>query len=160
MLCCKNHMNRSAEAFKEPYPDEDPGSGEGQGAVILPFRPKAIEGTESRQGHDYDEYKALGGTILSQAEYQSVRERAAQKGNIPSDSTRSQTDLMTEDAGITLSPETVTVYGILRGDRKPTPDTKGHYSEQGDQQLLAEALRITGDKISLTIFVENHRNIF
>jgi len=106
----------------------------------------------------YENYKASGG-ILSQAEYQSVLERAADSKNVPSVSTEAQATHMAQASEIVLSPETVTIYGILRHDEKPSPDTKGHYSALSDQKLLAEALRLVGDERPLTTFIEKYPHI-
>lgn len=65
---------------------------------------------------------------------------------------------MAETAGITLSPETVMMYGLLR-DEKPNPSKENH-SGMSDHEILAEALRMSGDKDSLATFEESLPHIF
>ena len=148
-------MKKGSGAFKESYHGGE--SKRKREAVILPFKQKLeSKGEEKRQ--DYAGYKTLGG-VLSQEEYQNVRSHAADKEYIPSGSLwRGHANFMASTAGITLSPETVTIYEILRSE-KPDP-AKEHYSELGDQKLLAEALRIVGDKNSLDMFIEKLPHIF
>ena len=156
-------MGRGSEAFKQKFnPSEEPeeeGSGnvvEGSGNV-LPFKPR----NESAENvYKYKEYKALGG-ILDEMEYQDVLGRIDSSRNIPPYSPTSlQAEVMAKFAGITLSPETVALYGVLRNDVKPDPDTEEHYSTLNDQKLFAEALRMVGDKDSLATFIEKHPHIF
>lgn len=64
---------------------------------------------------------------------------------------------MAETAGITISPETIKIYGILR-DEKPGPE-KNH-SGMSDQEIFAEALRMSGDMSSFTVFTEKYPHIF
>jgi hypothetical protein len=135
-------MERNAEAFQPKDFQPEP---EKKSAVILPFRRK-----ESPEEGNYEQYKALGGT-LSQEEYQDVLKRAEEGRNIYSRWSK-DANSMARAAEITLSPETVTLYGILR-DEKPDP-AKEHYSELNDQKLLAEALRIVGDESSLGMFIK------
>lgn len=140
-------MEQGIEALKQTYPVEgiEPKREiEKREAVILPF-PKTYEG-----------YKNLLGGTLSQEEYEDVLKSAAE-GRTFNLARTSQANFMAETSGITLSPETVTVYGILRDER---PDPAKEYSGMSDQKLLAEALRIVGDTDSLTTFIEKYPNIF
>ena len=60
---------------------------------------------------------------------------------------------MASEAGIeNLSTETVTMYGILRDEKPGT--AKGGPSGMSDQELLAEALRRSGDEASLAKFLD------
>lgn len=150
-------MPQHAEAFpqeafpQEDFPPEPKKELEKKGAVILPFRRK-----ENIRKGNYEEYKALSGT-LSQEEYWDVLKRAAEERNIFS-KWSGHANSMARAAEITLSPETVALYGILR-DEKPDP-IKEHFSELSDQKLLAEALRIVGDTKSLEALIEKHPHIF
>jgi len=114
--------------------------------------PRPAEEKES----DYANYKTLGG-ILNQEDYQNVLMSIVE--NAPLNPAWSRhAHLMAKTAGITLSPETVTIYGILRGE-KPDP-RKEHFSEMSDHKLLAEALRIVGNTDSLITFVAKYPHIF
>jgi hypothetical protein len=137
-------MPQHAEAFPQedfqpkPYPEKEL---EKKSAVILPFLRK-----ENIRKGNYAEYRALHGT-LSPEEYQDVLRRAMEASRWLENA-----NSMARAAEITLSPETMTLYGILR-DEKPDP-AKKHYSELSDQELLAEALRIVGNKPSLDTFIK------
>jgi hypothetical protein len=155
-------MKQHAEAFQsEPYPDDEEPELESErkkGAVILPFKQKTNEGSEEKEkGQGYEKYKTLGGA-LSPEEYQDILKRVADGKNVPSSSPRSAANFMAQVAGITLSPETVTIYGIL-SDERPNLATE-RPNEMGDQELLAEALRIVGDTRSLAAFIEKYPHIF
>lgn len=158
-------MQQGSEAYKqEPYPNEDTiPEEEKKRAVILQFPQRANENTEGRKEQtfvrSYEDYEKLGGKLLSKEEYQSVLDRAADVRNAPSSSTISQATLYADNARIALSPKTVTFYGILRNDKMPNPAVKDHYTTKDDQQLLAEALRMSGDTHSLATFIDKHRNI-
>lgn len=148
----------SQEAFKpELYPDkeEKPDEKKKESARIFDF-PSKKERTQEEIGQGYDKYKNVGG-ILSSEEYQDVLKRAAD-GTFSNSKWFVNAHSMTQSAGIPLSSETATIYGILR-DEKPDP-VKEHYSEKSDQELLAEALRIVGDESSLSKFIENYPHIF
>lgn len=68
-----------------------------------------------------------------------------------------QAELMAEVADITLSPETVAVYGVLRYEK---PGEDDDYRKLSDQQLLAEALRLAGETVALEVFVKGYPHIF
>ena len=61
---------------------------------------------------------------------------------------------MAETAGIVLSQDTINKYSMLR-DEKLVP-----HIGMSDQQLLAKALRMSGDETSLIAFTEKHPHIF
>ncbi len=152
-------MKQGSEAFQESYlsGENNPKKKE---AVILPFKQKAEEPLhdEYAKKYEYKEYRKLGGA-LSQEEYENVLKRSADGKYAPSSSLwQGHANFMAEATGITLTPEAVVIYGILRSEN-PDP-IKEHFSEMSDQKLLAEALRIVGDKISLDIFIEKLPHIF
>ena len=152
-------MRQGSEAFKQDFVDSSGEPEEKKSAVILQFKPRTYE-SAAENGHEYKEYKALGG-ILDEMEYRNVLGRIDSSKNVPPNSPTSlQAESMANAAGIILSPETVALYGLLRHDVKPSPDTKNHYSTLNDQKLLAEALRMVGDKNSLATFIEKHAHIF
>ena len=100
----------------------------------------------------YKAYKALGGTV-SQEGFQNILNHVESERNTPPHFMRSErANDMAEAAGITLSPETVTIYGLLH-------DESGA-NDQSDQKLLAEALRISGDTHPLSTFIEKYPHIF
>ena len=140
-------MPQHAEAFPQedfqpkPYPEKEL---EKKSAEILPFR-------------RYEEYKGLGG-ILDPKEYEDVLKLAREWKEAPSGSLSSgAANSMARAAGIALSPEIVIIYGIL-GDKRP--DLAKERDEMSDQELLAEALRIAGNTLSLTKFIEKYPRIF
>jgi len=132
-------MPQHAEDFPEvalqPKPEEEP---EKKSAEILPFR-------------RYEEYKDLGG-MLSSEEYWDILKIAKDKKEVPSNSLSSgAANSMAQVAGIALSPEIAIIYGILSDKR---PDLAKKRDEMSDQELLAEALRIAGNKSSLDTFIK------
>ena len=151
-------MGQGSEAFKQDFVYPSGKLENKKSADILQFRPRTESAVENE--HEYKEYKALGG-ILDEMEYRNVLGRIDSSRNVPPNSPTSlQAKVMANVAGITLSPETVVLYGILRNDVKPSPDTKNHYSTLTDQKLFAEALRMVGDKDSLATFIEKNARIF
>lgn len=152
-------MPQHSEAFQpEPYPHEERPPEKKKEAVILPFLKKVPEGTAGEKAQDYEKYKTLSGA-LRQEQYQDVLKRAAEGTEAPTTSQSStNVNFMAQRAGIALSPETVTIYGILRNEK---PDgISENYHEMSDQKLLAEALRMVGDTASLTTFIEKYPHIF
>lgn len=147
-------MKQGAEALQsEPYFSEDTEAEKKKGADILPFRQKPEENNKEEIGQSYEAYKSLGGR-LSPEEYRDVLRRAADKKEALAASRWSASaHSMAEAGGITLLPETVVLYGILRNPEKE------QYSVLGDQKLLAEALRLAGDGGALKIFINNFEKI-
>jgi hypothetical protein len=160
-------MAQRAEAFPlDPYQEET----RGRKAVIIPFpSPKKEKGsTEKETGQGYEQYKTLGGK-LSPDEYRDVLKSAAEGKNVPYTSLRSRrANVMARTAEITLSPEVLGIYGILRDKQPDPPDPKKNTPSEitpseindSDQKLLAEALRIVGDKRSLAVFTEKFSHMF
>lgn len=149
-------MRQGSEALQQLDFNEEPEFVKKRGADILPFRLKPSDNSEKEIGQGYDKYMALGG-ILSQKEYREVMKRAGDE-TISSSKWSAHANSMARAADIILSPETVTIYGILR-DEKSDPKKK-HYSELSDQKLLAEALLIIGDESSWSVFTEKYPHIF
>lgn len=140
----------------KPYRGEKIEPKEQKRAAILPFRRKTEARAEEGQG--YEEYKSSGG-ILSREQYQDVLTLAAHGGDAPSNSlSPGHANFMAEEAGISLSPETVSIYAMLR-DRKPDPENE-KFSGLSDQKLLAETLRIVGDTRSRNAFEKKYPHIF
>ena len=138
-------MPQHAEALPQEdfplKPEEEP---EKKSAEILPFR-------------RYEEYKNLGG-ILSPKEYEDVLKLAKEGKEAPSNSLSSEAATsMARVAGIALSPETITLYEILSEERSELAKER---EEMSDQKLLAEALRIVGNKSSLDKFIEKNPVVF
>lgn len=144
------------EPMQFQHPDEERRFEEKKDAVILPFPQKRKENIEAKQ--EYGEYKALGGT-LNQEQYRDVLSRVVDEKDVTSSALLSaHAKSMAHLAGLTLSPETVALYGILRHEK---PDQVGEdYHGMSDQSLLAEAFRINGEKDSLTVFIEKYPHIF
>ena len=68
-------------------------------------------------------------------------------------------NFMAETAGITISDETIKTYSRLR-DEKPDPEKRENHSGMSDQEILAEALRISGDMSSFAVFTKKYPHIF
>ncbi|GEM_PF-2510364 len=154
-------MKQGSEAFKQNLVDSSEEPEKKEGGIVLPFKlkPRTYESATER-ARGYKEYKALGG-ILDEMEYQDILGRIDSVRNTPlNSSTPLQAKSMASAAGITLSPETIALYGVLRHYEEPNPDAKEHYSTLNDQKVLAEALRLVGDKDSLATFIETHPHIF
>lgn len=130
----------SSEAFKEPYRDEEDEEIKPREAVILHF-PKT-----------YEAYKNLLGGILNQEEYDSVKSTTGDSKWSP------YAISMANTADITLLDETIDFYKTLCDKRSELAKER---AEMGDRELLAEALRIVGDKTSLDKFLdkENYPHI-
>lgn len=106
----------------------------------------------------YVTYQAEGGK-LSEEKYQNLLECLAEGKGILTNKLSSKAALsMAELASITLAPGTVTIYRILRDGK--IGFIEEHYGSMSDQELLAEALRITGDTRSLSVFTETYPHIF
>jgi hypothetical protein len=143
-------MKRDLEAFQSK-PDQ---SGETE-----PERGKE-NGSDEKEGRSYEEYKTLGGT-LSQTEYENVVKRAADETILSYPARLKHTkrsNYINFMAQAILPSGTATIYGILRDEKSdPAPDSvKEHYSTMDDHKLVAEALRIIGDKRSLIAFTEKY----
>jgi hypothetical protein len=148
-------MRQGSEALQLDF-DKEPKVVKKVEADIRLFKPEPNDNSEKEIARGYDKYAASGG-ILSQEEYRRVMKRAEAE-TTPNSMWSAHANSMARAAGITLSPETAAIYGILR-DEKPDPEKK-RYSELSDQKLLAEALLIIGDESSRSVFIEKHPHIF
>lgn len=129
-----------------------------QSTVILAFPEQVKEESVVEQENNFEVYEALGG-VLRKTEYQDVLSRAAHGEEIPASSLSLKlAHSMARVAGITLSPETTTLYVMLRNE-KPDQGSED-YHRLSDQELLAEALRMSGDTSSLTTFIQKYPQIF
>jgi len=146
-------MGQESEAFHPESYTEEETKPQKREAIILPFKQKTGEGKEGKKEQGYEGYKTLGGT-LNQGEYDDVL-KSVEEGRKFNPMWSEHANFMAKVAGITLSPETIAIYGILR-DIKPDGE---HYSKMpnGDHELLDEALRVVGDKASLDIFIESRK---
>lgn len=135
-------------------------------AVAPSIQKEAVENTadhpESLQAIEaadfgYERYAGLGGS-LSQKQYADVLVRSAEAADSAvNPHARSQAENMARVAGISLKPEIVALYSALRYQR---PDQREDYGRLGDQQLLAEALRMGGEDGALDTFMKKYPNIF
>lgn len=142
----------------ELAPVEKSGEAVKKSAEIFYFPRKAEVGTPEETERTYEAYRTSGG-ILNQEQYKEVLMRVAEGA----EDTRShhiadQASSMAKASGITLSPEIVAIYGVLRHGNPG--EKREDYRELSDQHLLAEALRIVGDTSSLNVFVGIHPHIF
>ncbi|MBI2023703.1 hypothetical protein HYT01_04050 [Candidatus Giovannonibacteria bacterium] len=123
---------------------------------------------EKKEANTYERYREMGG-IINEKEHQNVLNSSKK---IPPFAKRSQKEKerilqVTEIAnrsGIELNnPEggldpRVEQYLALRDF--DIPGGTNHHGQMPDQQLFAEALRISGDEDSLKKLMEMHPNIF
>ena len=65
-----------------------------------------------------------------------------------------------EFSDMKLSPETIKIYAILRGEQKIGDKGQGNPMTMSDQPLLAEVLYQQGDNETLGKLIEAHPNIF
>ncbi len=153
-------MKQGSEAFKQaPYqPEEEQPEPEKKMGKLYRFPKKPWDmKSEEEIAKDYEAYKKIPGGTLSLEEYREVMKRAATETSAGF-KWSSYAHSYARTGGINLSPETVTIYGILRD-----PEDE-QYSVQGDQKLLAEALRLVGDEASLNTYInklsETNPNLF
>lgn len=151
-------LHAEAEAFPKPYRGEkiEPEEQKGDGADVISIHRRAEE--MAGVGRKYEEYMASRG-ILNQEQYLDVLNLAAHGGDVSSESlSPGHAKFMAENAGISLSPEAVSIYQILR-DKKPDSANQ-NFSGLSDQELLAEALHIVGDTDSRNAFEKKYPHIF
>ncbi len=155
-------MNQYQEAF--PLQPSESSQGEKkipeneQSALIGNSPQQVQEESVVGQENNFEAYETLGG-VLRKTEYQDVLNRAADGEEIPASSLSLKlAHSMARVAGITLSPETTTLYVTLRNEN-PDQESKDYHS-LSDQKLLAEALRMSGDASSLTTFIQKYPQIF
>lgn len=119
-------------------------------ADVIPINRAASERAEN----DFAAYTSLGGGHLTEAEYQRVKNAAAKAGAKANEIYITNAKVSAEVAGITLSPEALALYSILRGDTNIYSDLL-----HSDQQRLAEVLRIMGNADDLQKLIAKHPNI-
>lgn len=102
-------------------------------------KPEARESAEIAYINDYAAYSALPGGHLTREEYERIKSAAEDPGVKVNEVYSTNATTYARHAEITLSPESLVLYSILRSDREISPELS-----RGDQQVLAEALRIEG----------------
>jgi len=120
-------------------------------ADVIPINKAASEAAKNE--NNFDAYMALGCGHLTEAEYQRIN-AAAKAGAKANEIYITNAKVSAEVAEITLSPEALALYSILRSD----PDILSDLLHS-DQQRLAEVLRIMGNTDDLKSLVDNHPNI-
>lgn len=106
----------------------------------------------------YESYQSRHGG-LSQEAYESALTRAADLDTELYPGYASAAESMAVFSGIELSPETRTLYAILRSDKIKNSEAD-HYTDMDDQPLLAEILYREGKHEDLSKFVRAYPNIF
>jgi len=132
-------MLERSRAFESLPADEEveaPQKAE-RSADVIPIDRQALEAEKK----GYATYQALGGR-LSQPEYEHIVEKAAVNRNYVA-SARSYARV----AGIELSDEVSHLYALLRDHT--TPDVPDTLASLSDHKLLAEVLRIKGERTAL-----------
>ena len=105
-----------------------------------------------------ERYQSLGG-VLTEAEFKEAMEKAKGLDKVDPYSFR-QVKSMMGLAGIELKPENdirVALYDVLRLSSNPGLN---HATLGSDQTILAEVLRMVGDKFELHKFLQAYPNIF
>lgn len=105
-----------------------------------------------------ERYQSLGG-VLTEAEFKEAMEKAKGLDKVDPYSLR-QVQGMMGLAGIELKPENdirVALYDVLRLSLNPGLN---HATLGSDQTILAEVLRMVGDKFELHKFLQAYPNIF
>ena len=102
---------------------------------------------------DFADYKALKTGHLTLAEYQRIM-NSAKNPVTDNETLLASARVAANLTGITLSPKELSLYSILRSDSDILSDLL-----HGDQQRLAEVLRITGRTKDLQDLVRSHPNI-
>lgn len=134
---------------EKPLISEEPQ--EKKGAEILPFK-REVAGTEEKED-TFDAYQALGGHLTA-VEYQRIKERAREAGTQMNETFRMNAQSYAKFAGITLSPETLLLYSVLRSDWDISSNLL-----HSDQPRLAEALRIAGHADDVEKLIAKYPNI-
>ncbi len=137
--------------MQEPREKIQPESETERSAEVISIN-RADSETAGRE-NNFDAYTALGGGHLTEAEYQRIK-TAAKAGAKANEIYITNAKSYARAAGITLSPEALTLYSILRSDQNISSDLL-----HSDQQRLAEILRIMGNAEDLQKLVARHPNI-
>lgn len=103
------------------------------------IQPEGQKSPEITPIYDFAAYSARPGGHLQREEYEHVTEAAKDPATEVNEVYAINAKTYARKAGIPLSPTSLTLYSVLRGDRKLSSELL-----IGDQQLLAEVLRIEG----------------
>lgn len=120
-------------------------------ADIIPIEKAASAKKEAESG--FAAYQASGGHLTA-AEYQRITEYAGEANTNARGIFSSNARSYANNAGIDLSPESLALYSLLRSDE----DISSELS-RGDQQILAETLRILGKTDDVRKLIDTYPNI-
>lgn len=104
-----------------------------------PREPEAKKSAEVVYINDFAAYSALPGGHLKREEFERVKSAAEEPDVKVNEVYAINAKTYAGHADITLSPESLILYSVLRSDRDLSSNLL-----YGDQQILAEALRIEG----------------
>jgi hypothetical protein len=104
-----------------------------------PRKPEARESAEVVYINDFAAYSALPGGHLKREEFERIKNAATEADTKVNEVYAINAKTYAGQAEITLSPESLKLYSILRSDNDISSDLL-----RGDQQILAEVLRIEG----------------
>ncbi|MFA5997936.1 MAG: hypothetical protein WC814_00875 [Candidatus Paceibacterota bacterium] len=104
-----------------------------------PRKPEAQESAEVVYINDFAAYSALPGGHLKREEFERIKNAAEDPSVKVNEVYATNATTYARQAEITLSPESLILYSVLRSDRDISSELL-----RGDQQILAEVLRIEG----------------
>lgn len=122
-------------------------------ADVIDIKRAALEAAE-KELNDFADYKALKTGHLTLAEYQRAKNAVKTAGAEINETLLASARVAANLAGITLSPEALALYSMLRSD----PNISSKLLDS-DQQRLAEVLRIMGRTEDLQKLVAKHPHI-
>jgi hypothetical protein len=102
-------------------------------------KPEARKSAEIHYINDFAEYSAIPGGHLKREEYERIKNAAEELDVKVNEVYATNAKTYARHADITLSPESLILYSVLRSDRDISSDLL-----HGDQQVLAEVLRMEG----------------
>lgn len=103
------------------------------------------EGTMEIEKSDWQKYQEIGG-IIDEPGYVSAMERAKNSYEIDENKVK-RIRAIAYAAEVELTPQSIELFGILRGDEKPS-GVAHHHSQMTDEKLLIQVLLMLGDKES------------
>lgn len=104
-----------------------------------PRKPEAPKSAEIVYINDFAEYSAIPGGHLKREEYERVAKAAEEPGVKVNEVYAINAKTYARQADITLSPESLILYSVLRSDRDISSELL-----HSDQPILAETLRMEG----------------
>jgi hypothetical protein len=117
-------------------------------------KPEARKSAEIHYINDFAKYSAIPGGHLKREEYERVAKAAEEPDVKVNEVYAINAKTYARQADITLSPDSLKLYSILVSDNDISSDLL-----HGDQQVLAEVLRIEGRGEDAQKLIAAHPNI-